>query len=131
VSDREVTTHLIPGEAEYRAKRHLELVHSDLCGQISPATLRGNKYFLLLVDDLSRYMSVITIPFKDRAAVVIKDIQARTEGESDLKMKTLHIDCEGGFTATKFTDYCAAEGVYRRLTTHIRTTSSSIRTRRW
>jgi hypothetical protein len=76
VSDWEVMTHLIPGEAEYRAKRHLELVHSDLCGQISPATLRGNKYFLLLVDDLSRYMSVITIPSKDRAAVAIKDIQA-------------------------------------------------------
>jgi hypothetical protein len=45
-----------PVKAEYRAKRRLELVHGDLCGPISPATPRRNKYFMLLVDDLSRYM---------------------------------------------------------------------------
>jgi hypothetical protein len=39
-----------------------------------PTTPRGNKYFLLLVDDLSRYVWVATIPFKDYAAVAIKDI---------------------------------------------------------
>jgi hypothetical protein len=65
-----------PAKAEYRAERHLELVHGDLCGPISPAMPRGNKYFLLLVEDLSMYMWVATIPFKDHAAAAIKDIQA-------------------------------------------------------
>jgi hypothetical protein len=37
-------------------------------------TPRGNKYFLLLVDVLSRYMWVAMIPFKDRAAAAINDI---------------------------------------------------------
>jgi hypothetical protein len=44
-----------PVKMEYRAERLLELVHDDLCSPISPATSKGNKYFLLLVDDLSRY----------------------------------------------------------------------------
>jgi hypothetical protein len=35
---------------------------------------RGNKYFLLLVDDLSKYMWVAMIPSKDRVAAAIKDI---------------------------------------------------------
>jgi hypothetical protein len=61
-------------KAEYQAERRLELVHGDLCGPISPATSRGNKYFLVLVDDLSRYMWVAAIPSKDRAAANIKDI---------------------------------------------------------
>jgi hypothetical protein len=101
-----------PAKAEYRAELRLELVHGNLCGPISPATPRGNKYFLLLVDDLSRYMWVAAIPSKDREAAAIKDIQARAEGESDLKLKALRTDRGGEFTAIKFVDYCAAEGVH-------------------
>jgi transposase InsO family protein len=106
-----------PVKAEYRMEQRLELVHGDLCGPISLATPRGNKYFLLLVDDLSRYMWVAMIPSKDRAAAAIKDIQARAEGEFGLKMKALRTDRRGEFTATEFTDYCAAEGVHRQHTT--------------
>jgi transposase InsO family protein len=84
-----------------------------LCGPISQATPKGNKYFLLLVDDLSGYMWVVVIPFKDRAATAIKDIQAWAEGESGLKLKALHTDRGGEFTTMEFTDYCVAEGVHR------------------
>jgi transposase InsO family protein len=87
-----------------------------LCGPISQATPKGNKYFLLLVDDLSGYMWVAAIPFKDRAATTIKDIQAWAEGESGLKLKALHIDRGGEFTTMEFTDYCVAEGVHRQHT---------------
>jgi transposase InsO family protein len=104
-------------KAEYRVERRLELVHGDLCGQISPVTSRGNKYFLLLVDDLSRYMWAATIPFKDRAAAAIKDIQAWAEGESGLKLKALHTDRGGEFTAIEFADYCAIEGLHHQHTT--------------
>jgi hypothetical protein len=99
-------------KAEYRAERRLELVHGDLCGPISPVTPRGNKYFLLLVDDLSRYMWVATIPSKDRAAAAIKDIQAHADGESGLKLKALRTDHGGEFTVMEFMDYCVAEGVH-------------------
>jgi hypothetical protein len=88
-----------------------------LCYPISPAMLRGNKYFLLLVDDLSRYMWVAAIPFKDHATATIKDIQVRTEGESGLKLKALHTNRRGKFTTMEFTDYCAAKGVHCQHTT--------------
>jgi hypothetical protein len=71
----------------------------------------------LLVDDLSRYMWVAVIPCKDRATIAIKDIKARAEGESSLKLKSLHTDCGGEFTVMEFTDNCAAEGVHRQHTT--------------
>ncbi|KAK9059981.1 hypothetical protein SSX86_020685 [Deinandra increscens subsp. villosa] len=47
--------HPFPKESEYRASKPLELVSVDLCGPISPTTEGGNKYFMLLVDDFSRY----------------------------------------------------------------------------
>ena len=45
-----------PRQANFRAKEKLELVHGDLCGPVTPATPGGRRYFLLLVDDHSRYM---------------------------------------------------------------------------
>jgi hypothetical protein len=105
---------MFPVKAEYQAKRRLELVHGDLCGPISPMTPRGNKYFLMLVDDLNMYMWVARIPSKDRAAVAIKDIQTLAEGGSGLKLKALHTDRRGEFTVTEFADYCAAEGMHHQ-----------------
>jgi hypothetical protein len=84
------------------------------CGPISLATPRGNKYFLLLVDDLSRYIWIATIPSKDHAAASIKDIQAWVEGEFGLKLKALRTNREGEFTTIEFTDYCVAEGVHHQ-----------------
>ncbi|KAK1423983.1 hypothetical protein QVD17_19294 [Tagetes erecta] len=43
-------------KASYRATQLLELVHGDLCGPITPSTMRGNRYILVLIDDFSRYM---------------------------------------------------------------------------
>jgi hypothetical protein len=45
-----------PRASNYRASGGLELVHSDLCGQILPPTPGGKEYFLLVVDDYSRFM---------------------------------------------------------------------------
>ncbi|CAA7408159.1 unnamed protein product [Spirodela intermedia] len=106
-----------PQQGEYRARRVLELVHSDLCGPIAPETPNGSKYFLLLVDDRSRYMWVAMLPSKDRAAVAIKEIKARAEGESGLKLGALRTDQGGEFTSHEFAEYCAGEGIHREHTT--------------
>ena len=45
-----------PKMAKYHAAETLELVHGDLYGLIMPMTPDGRKYFILLVDDCSRYM---------------------------------------------------------------------------
>ena len=45
-----------PKVAKYRAADALELVHDDLSGPITAASNGGRRYFLLLVDDCSRYM---------------------------------------------------------------------------
>jgi hypothetical protein len=56
-----------PREGQYRASKVIELVHGDLCGPITLATTAGNKYFLLIVDDFSRYMWVVLLKRKDQA----------------------------------------------------------------
>jgi hypothetical protein len=51
----------IPKMAQWHATKPLELLHIDLYGPITPATAGGNKYFMLIVDDCSRWMSVFML----------------------------------------------------------------------
>jgi transposase InsO family protein len=105
-----------PKATRYRAADPLELVHGDLCGPITPATHGGRRYFLLLVDDCSRYMWLQLLTSKSDAADVIKGFKARAEAESGKKLRVLRTDRGGEFTAVEFATYCAEEGMGRHLT---------------
>ncbi|CAO2193121.1 unnamed protein product [Urochloa humidicola] len=106
-----------PRQASFRAKERLELVHGDLCGPVTPATPGGRRYFLLLVDDVSRYMWAVILDSKAAAADAIKRIQASAEMECGRKLRVLRTDNGGEFTAAEFASYCADEGVHRHFTT--------------
>lgn len=56
-----------PRVAQWHAVEKLSLVYVDLCGPITPATAGGNKYFMLLVDDHSRWMNVYLLKSKNQA----------------------------------------------------------------
>jgi IS30 family transposase len=84
----------------------LELVHGDLCGKISSPTPADNQFFLLMVDDRSRYMSVVLLPSKDRAAEAIGEFWLRAEAETGEKLGTLRTDRGGEFNATSIAEYC-------------------------
>jgi len=102
-----------PKAAKYRAQEQLELVHGDLCGPFSPPTPAGNAYFLLLVDDMSRYMWLTLLRSKADAPTAIVTFQARVERESGRKLKVLRTDNGGEFTSVTFGEYCAGEGIQR------------------
>jgi hypothetical protein len=80
---------------------------------VTPATPGGRRYFLLLVDDLSRYMWVMILGSKGEAANAIRCAQAAAEAECGLKLRVLHTYNDGEFTTAEFTSYCADEGVQR------------------
>jgi hypothetical protein len=104
-------------------------VHGDLCGPVTPATPGGRCYFLLPVDDLSRYMWVMVLGSKREAMDAIRRTQAAAEAECGRKLCVLRTNNSGEFTTTEFTSYCTDKGVQHR-TTHSRTTSLSSATRR-
>lgn len=93
-----------PTQAKYRAEHALDLVHGDICGPISPATPGGKKYFLLLVDDYSRFMWLMLLAAKSDTPAAIKRFQVAVELESGRKLKILHTDYGGEFTSIEFGD---------------------------
>jgi transposase InsO family protein len=102
-----------PQQSSFRAKERLKLVHGYLCGPVTPATLRGRHYFLLLVDDLFRYMWVVVLGSKGEAVNAIRRAQAAAEAECGHKLRVLRTDNGGEFTAAEFASYYADEGVQR------------------
>ena len=53
-----------------RTKQPFELVHSDLCGPITPPSIGGACYFILYIDDLSRVSHVYFLRSKAAEEVV-------------------------------------------------------------
>jgi transposase InsO family protein len=86
-------------------------MRGDLCGPVTPATPGGRRYFLLLIDDLSRYMWVVVLGSKGEATNAIRRTQATAEVECSRKLHVLRIDNGGEFTTDKFASYCTDEGV--------------------
>jgi hypothetical protein len=75
-----------PGNLLRCSTEPLELLHGDLCGLITPTTPSENRYFLLLIDDYSRYMWLTLLASKDAAPGAIKRVQAVAERSSGRKL---------------------------------------------
>ncbi|RVW63781.1 Retrovirus-related Pol polyprotein from transposon TNT 1-94 [Vitis vinifera] len=105
-----------PVVAKFRAESLLELWHGDLCGPITPATHEGKRYFLLLVDDCTRFMWQVLIQNKDEAFEAFKKTKASAEMEKNSKLKAFRTDRGGEFTSNEFKTYCELLGIKRHLT---------------
>jgi transposase InsO family protein len=75
-----------------RAAYPLELVHSDLVGPMRVQGLRGERYFVTLLDDFSRYCEVFCLKKKSEAASTIIDAMLRWERQVDRKVKVIRTD---------------------------------------
>ena len=99
-----------PQQSTYRASDRLELVHVDLCGPIAPAKPGGRRYFLLLVDNYSRFMWATLLTSKDEATGALARFQAAAEAESGRRLRTLRTDQGDEFTSGAFAAHCAETG---------------------
>jgi len=105
-----------PKVAQWRATKLLELLHIDLCGPITPATAGGNKYFMLIVDDYSRYMSIFMLKSKDEASSAFALFKREVENCTGEHIKTVRSDRGGEFLAASFRSVCEQGGIKRQFT---------------
>ncbi|GKB10788.1 retrovirus-related pol polyprotein from transposon TNT 1-94 [Tanacetum coccineum] len=72
----------------------LELLHMDLCGPMRVASINGNKYILVIVDDFSRYTWVNFLHSKDETSKIIKKFI--TQAQLNYKAKVCKIRTDNG-----------------------------------
>jgi transposase InsO family protein len=71
----------------------------------------GKKYFLLLVDDRSRFMWVALLAAKSDTLAAVKMFKAKVEVETERHLRVLRTDNGGEFTSIEFEMYCTENGV--------------------
>ncbi|CAI7876030.1 unnamed protein product [Closterium sp. NIES-54] len=96
----------------------LQTLHMDVWG---PARVRGQgheRYFLLVVDDYSRYTTVFPLRSKGEVTEVLIDwirvarLQLRERFGSDFPVLRLHSDRGGEFSSDLLRAFCRAEGTF-------------------
>lgn len=108
-----------PSGKSQRAQAVLELIHSDLCGPISPLSNGNKKYFISFIDDFSRKTWVYFLHDKSEAFGIFKSFTALVETETSIRIEALRTDMGGEFMSRKFNEFCQWKEVRRELTTTI------------
>ncbi|KAL3612509.1 hypothetical protein D5086_003529 [Populus alba] len=99
-----------------RATHKLELVHLDIYGPMSTASLSNNMYFILFIDDFSRMTWVYFLKTKSQALFMFKNFKSITETQSGQKIKVLRTDNEGEYILKEFNTFCLEAGIVHQLT---------------
>lgn len=101
-----------------RAKDLLELIHSDVCGPITPQSIGGAKYFVIFVDDYSR--KVFAYVMKAKSEVFSKFIVFKNFAEKQLgkPIKKFRSDGGGEFDNKQMQDFFAQQRK-KALRTHL------------
>ncbi|CAI7874771.1 unnamed protein product, partial [Closterium sp. NIES-53] len=99
-----------------------QTLHMDVWG---PARVRGQgheRYFLLVVDDYSRYTTVFPLRSKGDVTEVLIDwiraarLQLRESFGSDFPVLRLHSDRGGEFSSARLGAFCRAQGIRQTFT---------------
>ena len=94
----------------------LEMIHVDLCGPLPVQSFGGSKYFMVVVDDYSRFSYVYFLAKKSEAFSKIKEFIAEVENLHTMKVKQIKSDCGGEFKSAEFSDFCKEKGIVHKFT---------------
>jgi hypothetical protein len=99
-----------------RSKEILDLIHSDVCGQMPVNSLGGYSYYVIFIDDYSRKTWLYLINTKDEVFNKFQEFKVEIENLTNKKIKTLRTDNGGEYTSKEFIALCKSAGIRRELT---------------
>ena len=105
------------GSADVHAKQLLQLIHSDVCGPTSVASMGGSRYFVTFTDDYSRWCKVYFLKNKSEVFEKFKEFEAEVTNQTGQKIKAFRSDNGGEYTSADFKMYLKGKGIRHELTT--------------
>ncbi|CAI5962554.1 unnamed protein product [Closterium sp. NIES-64] len=94
----------------------LDRVHMDLWGPAPVRSRGGHFYFLVIIDDYSRYVAVHLLSSKSEAPGVIIEWAKQAHKHFKTTIKVFHSDGGGEFRNNTLKAYCSTEGIRRTFT---------------
>lgn len=106
-----------PKKSTWRATEKLELIHSDLCGPITPPSHSQKRYLISFIDDFSRKTWIYFALEKSEAFHYFKLFKSFVEKQTCVFIKCLRTDMGGEYNSREFNEYCRDHGIKRKLAT--------------
>lgn len=106
----------IPKKSSWKASHCLQLIHTDICGPITPVSESGKRYIINFIDEFNRKCWIYILSEKYEALRTFKEFKAMAERETGLSLGCLRLDRGGEFNSAAFQDYCRENGIKRQLT---------------
>ncbi|CAI7781810.1 unnamed protein product [Closterium sp. NIES-54] len=100
----------------------LQTLHMDVCGPARVSGQSRERYFLLVVDNYTRYTTVFPLRSKDQVVDVLIPwirtvrLQLRERFGQDLPVLRLHSDRGGQFSSNLLIEFCRGEGILESFT---------------
>lgn len=108
---------IIPKSVSSRRSLPLELVHSDLHGPTHVRTASGHRYWVVFVDDSTRFRYVFLLKTKAETLDAFKQYKAMAEKQTGYSIKALRDDKGGEYMSTAFEKFLSDNGILREHTT--------------
>jgi hypothetical protein len=103
-------------ESNFRAKKPLELIHSDVFGPVKQTSVSGMWYMVTFIDDYSRYVWVFFMKEKYETFSKFLEFKTTVEGEVRKKIRCLRSDNGGEYTSEEFNRYLKECGIRHQFT---------------
>ena len=103
--------------SDNKAKGILDLIHSNLCGPMSVATLSGYSYFVTFIDDYYQKTWIYFLKTKESDEVLdrFKEFKVLVENQTGRRIRVLRSNNGGGYTSRGFVDFYGEEIIKRKF----------------
>lgn len=101
----------LPFDSRRRAKRVLEIVHTDVCGPVTETSFEGYRYFVTFLDDFTHFSAIYCIRTKDEVLEKFKHYFSMVRSKFNQSIHTLRCDNGGEYSSRAFQNFCQENGV--------------------
>ncbi|KAI3729612.1 hypothetical protein L6452_18273 [Arctium lappa] len=91
-----------------------QLLHMDLFGPTNVMSIGKKSYYLVIVDDYSRFTWVYFLRTKDEISGLIKSFILRIENQTNQKVKVIRLDNGTEFKNIDINTFCEEKGIKRQ-----------------
>ncbi|GJX69460.1 retrovirus-related pol polyprotein from transposon TNT 1-94 [Tanacetum coccineum] len=99
------------------SKRHLQILHMELCSPMRVESFNGKKYVLVIVDDYSRYTWTHFLRSKDKTPKVLIDFLKLVQRGLHAQVRTVRTNKGTEFLNKTLHEYFAQEGIKHETST--------------
>lgn len=96
-------------------KQPLETLHMDVWGPAPIPSINNHKYYLLIVDEYSRFSWLFPLELKSKVFQTFRDFHIMIEKSLGLPIRSIQTDCGGEFLNLKFQNYCREFGIRQKF----------------